>query len=296
MKKKTKRQKNTQETLEKHSQWGDVWRRLRRNKLAMSGLIIILLLVLMAIFAPIIAPYDPTEIDPTNRLAWPSKEHLLGTDNFGRDLLSRIIYGGRTSLLVAILALAFSELLGITLGGFAGLFGGWFDTIVMRCTDVLMAIPPILLAVSINASLGSGILPTAFAVGFSGCPTVIRLMRGQVLTVRTQDYIQAASITGSGSARLVFKHILPNCMAPLIVDASLRIGGNITGISGLSFIGLGVQPPTSEWGSIMTAGREYIRTFWPLATFPGIAIGLTLFGFNVFGDGLRDAMDPKLKD
>lgn len=291
-----KKFRKTNSPLERRSQWGDVWARLRRNKLSMVGMSIVLILILVAIFAPVLAPYDPTEIDPANRLAWPSKEHLLGTDNFGRDLLSRIIYGGRTSLLVSILALAFSEVLGITLGGFAGFIGGWFDTLVMRVTDILMAIPPILLAVSINAALGSGILPTAFAIGFSGCPTVVRMMRGQVLTVRGQDYIEAASITGSSKWRLVFKQILPNCMAPMIVDASMRIGGNIIGISGLSFIGLGVQPPISEWGSIMTAGREYIRTFWPLATFPGIAIALTLFGFNVFGDGLRDAMDPKLKD
>ncbi len=294
---KKKPAKTMQESpLVKHSQWGDVWRRLRRDKLAMVGMSIVFLLILVALFAPWLAPYDPTAMDAGNRLAWPSLAHPLGTDNFGRDLLSRIIYGGRTSLLVSMLALAFSEAVGIVLGGFAGFVGGWFDTLIMRITDILMAIPPILLAVSINAALGSGILPTAFAIGFSGCPSVIRLMRGQVLTVRGQDYIEAASITGSKKARLVFTQILPNCMAPMIVEASMRVGGNITAISGLSFIGLGVQAPTSEWGSIMTAGREYIRTFWPLATFPGVAIALTLFGFNVFGDGLRDAMDPKLKD
>jgi peptide/nickel transport system permease protein len=280
----------------KHSQWGDVWRRLRRNKLSMVGMSIILLLIIMAALAPVIAPYDPAAIDVIHRLAWPSLAHPLGTDNFGRDLLSRIIYGGRTSLLVAIIALVFSMGIGIVLGGVSGFIGGWLDTITMRIMDTLMAIPPILLAVSINAALGSGILPTAFAIGFSGCPSVVRMMRGQVLAVRKQDYIESASVTGSTTARIIFTQVLPNCMAPLIVDASLRIGGNICGISGLSFIGLGVQPPISEWGSIMTAGREFIRSFWPLATFPGIAIALTLFGFNVFGDGLRDALDPKLKD
>ena len=166
----------------------------------------------------------------------------------------------------------------------------------MRITDIIMAVPPILMCVSINVVLGTGIIPTAIAVGFSGTPSVVRMMRGQVLTVRQQDYVEAAAMTGSSKMRILFRHILPNTLAPMIVDTSMRIGGNILGISGLSFIGLGVQPPISEWGSIMTAGQEFIRTFWPLATFPGIAIALTLFGFNVFGDGLRDALDPKLKD
>ena len=292
----TVKAKQREDRAEKHSQWGDVWRRLCRNKLAMVGLGIIVLLVLVGVFAPLIAPYDPTAIDVPNRLARPSAEHLLGTDNFGRDLLSRIIYGARISLGVSILALIFSTVVGMTVGGIAGFLGGWWDTIIMRITDILMAVPPILMCVSINVVMGSGILPTAFAIGFSGTPSVIRMMRGQVLTVRQQDYVEAASITGSTKTRILFRHILPNTLAPMIVDTSMRIGGNILGISGLSFIGLGVQPPLSEWGAIMTAGREYIRTFWPLATFPGIAIALTLFGFNVFGDGLRDALDPKLKD
>lgn len=293
---KKKRQQAPKQALQKHSQWGDVWRRLRRNKLAMVGMCIVFGLVLVAIFAPLLAPYDPTLIDMANRLAWPSFAHPLGTDNFGRDLLSRIIYGARISLGVSVLALIGSTLAGIIIGGISGFFGGWVDTAIMRVTDVLMAVPPILMSVTINAALGSGVIPTAFAIGFSGTPSVVRMMRGQVLTVRRQDYIEAAGVTGSTKARIIFRHVIPNTMAPMIVDASMRIGGNILGISGLSFIGLGVQPPLSEWGAIMTAGQEFIRTFWPLATFPGLAIALTLFGFNVFGDGLRDALDPKLKD
>lgn len=293
-----KRKKNNfqPERLQKHSQWGDVWRRLRRNKLAMVGMLIIMGLVLVAVFAPLLAPYDPAEIDVLNRLAWPSLAHPLGTDNFGRDTLSRIIYGARISLGVAMLALVGSTVVGILIGGISGFFGGRIDTIIMRVTDILMAVPPILMSVTINAALGSGILPTAFAIAFSGTPSVVRMMRGQVLTVRQQDYIEAAGVTGSTKFRIIFRHVIPNTLAPMIVDTSMRIGGNILGISGLSFIGLGVQPPLSEWGSIMTAGQEYIRSYWPLATFPGLAIALTLFGFNVFGDGLRDAMDPKLKD
>ena len=282
--------------LQKHSQWGDVVKRLTRDRLAMVGLVIVLLLILVAIFADVIAPYDYTAQDLSNRLAWPSAQHLLGTDNFGRDLLSRIIYGARTSLLVALLSLVISTVIGVVLGAFAGYFGGWAETIIMRIMDIIMAIPQILLAVSIQAALGTGIFNTALAISISGIPMGVRIIRAQIMSIRDEEYVEAAIATGSGSIRVLFRQILPNCLAPLIVDMSLRVGMAIMAISGLSFIGLGVQPPTAEWGSIMTAGRTYMRDFWPLATFPGVAIFLALFGFNVLGDGLRDAMDPKLKD
>ncbi len=282
--------------VEKHSQWGDVFKRLMRDKLAVVGLVIVIFLILVAVFANFLAPYDYTIQDISNRLAWPSKEHLLGTDNFGRDLLSRIIYGARTSLLVALISLVISTVVGIILGAFAGYFGGWVETIIMRLTDILMAIPQILMAVSIQAALGTGTFNTSLAISISGIPMGVRILRAQILSIRDQEYVEAAVATGSGSMRVLFHQIMPNCLAPLIVDISLRVGMAIMSISGLSFIGLGVQPPTAEWGSIMTAGRTYIRDFWPLATFPGVAIFLTLFGFNVLGDGLRDAMDPKLKD
>lgn len=284
------------ERIEKHSQWGDVFKRLMRDKLAVVGLVIALFLVLVAVFANFLAPCDYTAQDIGNRLAWPSAEHLLGTDNFGRDLLSRIIYGARTSLLVALISLVISTVIGVILGAFAGYFGGWVETIIMRCTDILMAIPQILMAVSIQAALGTGTFNTALAISISGIPMGVRILRAQILSIRDQEYVEAAIATGSGSMRVLFHQIMPNCLAPLIVDISLRVGMAIMSISGLSFIGLGVQPPTAEWGSIMTAGRTYIRDFWPLATFPGVAIFLALFGFNVLGDGLRDAMDPKLKD
>ena len=284
------------ERIEKHSQWGDVFKRLMRDKLAVVGLVIVIFLILVAVFANFLAPYDYTVQDIANRLAWPSKEHLLGTDNFGRDLLSRIIYGARTSLLVALISLVISTVIGVILGAFAGYFGGWVETLIMRLTDILMAIPQILMAVSIQAALGTGTFNSALAISISGIPMGVRILRAQILSIRDQEYVEAAIATGSGSMRVLFHQIMPNCLAPLIVDISLRVGMAIMSISGLSFIGLGVQPPTAEWGSIMTAGRTYIRDFWPLATFPGIAIFLTLFGFNVLGDGLRDAMDPKLKD
>lgn len=284
------------ERIEKHSQWGDVFKRLMRDKLAVVGLVIVVFLILVAVFANFLAPYDHTIQDIANRLAWPSKEHLLGTDNFGRDLLSRIIFGARTSLLVALISLVISTVIGVILGAFAGYFGGWVETIIMRLTDILMAIPQILMAVSIQAALGTGTFNTALAISISGIPMGVRILRAQILSIRDQEYVEAAIATGSGSMRVLFHQIMPNCLAPLIVDISLRVGMAIMSISGLSFIGLGVQPPTAEWGSIMTAGRTYIRDFWPLATFPGVAIFLALFGFNVLGDGLRDAMDPKLKD
>lgn len=279
----------------RHSQWGDVWKRLCKNKLAMVGLGVVAFLILVAIFADVIAPCDPYAIDPANALKGSSAEHLLGTDNMGRDILSRLIYGSRTSLLVALISLALSTIIGAIIGGIAGFFGGWWDTILMRLLDILMAVPQILLAVSISAMLGRGTFNTALAISVSAIPGSARLIRSSILTVRDQEYVEAATATGSSRLRVLFKHVLPNCLAPLIVDTSMRIGGSIMAISGLSFIGLGVKPPIAEWGSIMTDGRTYIREFWQLATYPGFCIMLALFGFNVFGDGLRDAMDPKLK-
>ncbi len=294
-KKKVEAEHLDDKTAKKHSQWLDVWKRLCKNKLAMFGLGVIVFLILIAVFADVIAPCDPYLINPANALKGSSAEHLLGTDNLGRDILSRLIYGGRTSLLVAIIALAISTTIGAVIGGVAGYLGGWWDTILMRMLDILMAIPQILLAVSISSMLGRGTFNTALAISISGVPGAARIIRSSIMTVRDQEFVEAAVATGSSSLRALFVHVFPNCLAPLIVDTSMRIGGSITAISGLAFIGLGVKPPTAEWGSIMTDGRTYIREFWQLATYPGVCIMITLFGFNVFGDGLRDAMDPKLK-
>ena len=282
------------ETLEKHSQLGDIWRRFRRNKLAVFGMCIAVFLVLIAAFASVISPYDPAAIS-TSRLAMPSAEHWFGTDNYGRDLLSRIIYGARVSLLISLMSLIISLLIGIGLGATAGYFGGWYESLIMRVCDILMCIPGMLLAVCISALLGVGELNTAIAIAVSGVAPAIRMIRATVLQIRSQEYVEAAKATGSGHLKIIFHEILPNILSPLIVDSTMRVGGNILQISGLSFIGLGVQPPTSEWGSIMSAGQEFITTFWPMITFPGIAIMLTVFAFNVMGDGLRDALDPRLK-
>ena len=282
------------ETLVKHSQLGDVWRRFKRNKLAVFGMCIAIFLVLVAIFANVIAPYDPTAIS-TDRLAMPSLAHPMGTDNFGRDLLSRVIYGARVSLLISLMSLVFSLIIGIGLGATAGYFGGWYESLVMRICDILMCIPGMLLAVCVSSVLGIGVVNTAIAIAVSGVAPCIRMIRATVLQIRSQEYVEAAKATGSGHSRVIFHEILPNILSPLIVDSTMRVGGNILQISGLSFIGLGVQPPTSEWGSIMSAGQEFITTYWPMITFPGIAILLTVFAFNVMGDGLRDALDPRLK-
>lgn len=283
------------EVIKKRSLWADVWMRLRRNKLAMVGMVIVVLLIFMAIFADFIAPYDYSTQDLSNTLQYPSLAHPFGTDNFGRDILSRVIYGGRISLLVSVMSVLLSLIVGGILGAVAGYFGGVLDAVIMRVMDLVMAVPGILLAVCISAALGGGVWQTAIAISIAGIAGTCRLLRATALTVRGQEYIEAARASGSSHFRILFSNLIPNCLAPMIVNTTMSLGGNIMMISGLSFVGLGVQPPIPEWGAILNAGRDFIRTFWPMITFPGIAIALTMFGFNVFGDGLRDALDPKLK-
>lgn len=282
--------------LRKHGQGRDIWRRLCRNKLAVVSMIILALIVLSAIFAPLIAPYDYAKQDYSNTFCMPNGQHWMGTDNYGRDIFSRVIWGGRISLLVSIIAVAMSLAAGCLLGATAAYFGGAYDSIVMRTLDIIMAIPQFLLAVCINAALGSGLFNTALAIAVGGVPTYARLMRATTLTIADQEYVEAARAIGNKSMRIILRHIIPNTLSPIIVDSTLRIGYSILSIAGLSFIGLGIQPPTPEWGSILNAGKEYIRDFWPIVVFPGLAIMVTLFAFNLLGDGLRDAMDPRLKD
>lgn len=281
--------------LKRHSQMGDVFYRFRKRKVAVAGLIVVAVLVILAIFAPLIAPYDYSAIDPSNAQQYPSLQHLFGTDKFGRDIFSRVIFGGRTSLLVALLGCVVSLLIGGFIGAIAGYYGKWIDVAVMRVVDVLMSIPGVLLAVCISALLGSGIWQTALAVSVGGISANALLLRSTILTIREQEYIEAAKAYGSRDFRVIMKHVLPNCLAPLIVNVSLSLGSNILLISGLSFIGLGVQPPIAEWGSMLNEGKEIIRQFWPMVVFPGCAIAVSMLGFNLFGDGLRDALDPKQK-
>lgn len=279
----------------KRGQWRGILTRLFRNKLAVFGLILILILVFSAVFAPYVAPYDYAKQDYANTFSFPSADHLMGTDEYGRDILSRVIYGGRVSLLVAIMAIAMSLVAGGLLGVVAGYFSGRSDSIIMRIVDILQAVPPFLLAICISAALGTGVEKTAIALAIGYIPSYARIMRAQVLSIRGQEYVDAARLSGASHLRIMLRHIAPNTLSPIIVDSTLKLGDCILSISGLSFIGLGVRPPTPEWGSMLSVGRQYIMDFWPMVVFPGLAIIMTLFGFNLFGDGLRDALDPRLK-
>ena len=279
----------------KRSQVTEVFGRLKRNPVAMGALALVVVILLLAAFSEQISPYDYAEQDLRNTFQLPSSEHWFGTDNLGRDLLSRVLVGGKISLIVGLLAITFATIIGCVLGATSGYYGGAYELIVMKTMDILMAIPQFLLAVSVSAALGSGILNTALAVGIAAIPRFVRMMRAEVLTVKGKEYIESAKACGARDGRIIWKHIVPNSMSSTIVNVTLSIPGAILAISGLSFIGLGVQPPTPEWGSILAQGRQYIRDFWPMVTFPGVAIMLTVIGFNLFGDGLRDAMDPKLK-
>lgn len=279
----------------KASQFAEVMGRLSRNKLAMISLAVVLIIILAAIFADYVAPYSYSQQDMRSRFLYPSLAHLCGTDNFGRDIFSRIIYGARYSLVVSLIAVAIAMVGGAVLGAASGYFGGIFDTVIQRIIDILMAIPSFLLAVVISASLGTGIFSSALAIAVGMMSVFERIMRSSVLQIRDQEFIEAAKVTGASTARIIFHEIIPNTLSPIIVNATLCMGSAIIAISGLSFIGLGIPAPTPEWGTLLSAGREYIRDFWPMVTFPGIAIVITIIAFNLLGDGLRDAMDPRLK-
>ena len=270
-------------------------RRLCRNKMAIVAMFLILLIVLSAVFAEQLTPYSYTKQNAKEKLMFPSWEHPFGTDNFGRDLLARVLKGGQASLLVALFATLFSSVVGTVLGATSAYFGGVYSVIVMRLMDVIMSIPAMLFAVLISALLGPGTFNTILACALPGITQFCRIAYAQVLKESNNEYVAAATICGARPLRKVFGHLLPNSLAPLIVAFSLRLGNTIMMISGLSFIGLGVQPPTPEWGSIISSARQYFRTFWPIVTFPGILIALTVISFNIFGDGLRDALDPRQK-
>lgn len=279
----------------KHSPWRDAWRRLCRNRMAVIALGVIIIIVFSAVFAEYLTPYDYAKMAPSEKFTFPCLEHPLGTDNHGRDLLTRILKGGQSSLVIALISTAISTLIGAALGATAAYFGKTYATIVMRLMDIIMGIPPLLFAVCISVALGTGVMNTIIAISVPPIATFTRITYAQVLKETNNEYIEAATICGARDMRKVFKHLLPNSLAPIIVQATLRLGQSIMIISSLSFIGLGVQPPTPEWGSIMASGRQYIRSFWPIVVFPGIAIAITVIAFNLLGDGLRDALDPRLK-
>ena len=271
-------------------------RRLRTNSTAMFGLIVLALLILLSVFAPVIAPYHYTEMDMLQLNAAPSLKHFFGTDSLGRDILSRLIYGGRYSIFLGISSSVLSMAAAIVLGSLAGYFGGWVDNVVLRICDVVQAIPGILLSIVISAVLGPGFFNTILALAIGGIPSGIRLTRAQILSVRSEEYLEAAASVNCSSMRIMFRHILPNILSPLIVGFTMGIGNTIMLASSLSFIGLGVQPPAPEWGAMLSAGRDFIRNYPWQIIFPGIFVFVTVLSINLFGDGLRDAFDPKLKD
>lgn len=279
----------------KRGQWRDVWSRLQRNKVAMVSLVLLLVIILAAIFSELITPYVYTERDLTNTFALPSLEHLFGTDNLGRDIFSRVLVGGRISLLVAFGSVLLSAAAGSLLGAAAGYYGGKIEFGIMKLTDIMMAIPAFLLAVTVSAAMGTGLMNTIVAVGLTNIPRFVRLMRAETLSVKGNEFILASRASGASDLYIILRHIFPNALSSTIVNVTLGVGTAILQISGLSFVGLGVRPPTPEWGSMLASGRTYMRDFWPMVTFPGIAIVVTLVLFNLAGDGLRDAMDPRLK-
>ena len=282
-------------TMKSEAGLRDVWRRLRKNHLAMFGLFVVALLLFFALTADIIAPYKYYEQNLMNSFQSPSKEHLLGTDEFGRDILSRIIHGSRISLQVGLIAVGISVVCGGFFGAVAGYYGGRIDNLIMRVMDILLSIPSILLAIAIAAALGPGLYNMMVAVGISSTPQYARIIRGSVLTLRGQEFVEAAKAVGSSDARIILKHIIPNCLAPIIVQSTLGVANAILTAAGLSFIGLGIQPPTPEWGAMLSGGREYIRDYAYMTVFPGLAIMTTILALNFLGDGLRDVLDPKLK-
>lgn len=283
---------------QKRGQLAEIWRRLKKNKMAITGLIIISVIILIAIFADVIANYETVVIKQNlaDKLQPPSGKYWLGTDEFGRDIFARLIHGARVSLKVGVLAVSFAILIGGTLGAVAGYYGGRFENIVMRIMDIFLAVPSILLAIAIVAALGPNLFNLMITISISSIPSYARIVRASVLSIRDQEFVEAAKAIGASDTRIILKHIIPNSLAPVIVQGTLGVASAILSIAGLSFIGLGIQPPDPEWGAMLSGGRQYLRYAWWVTTFPGVAIMLTILSLNLLGDGLRDALDPRLKN
>ena len=270
-----------------------LWRKLRRNRLALVGCFLLAGVLLAAVGAPVLAPYSPLDQDLYNRVKPPSLAHPFGTDDFGRDILSRVIHGSRISLRIGVVAVGLALLVGTAIGLSAGYWGGWLDQVLMRAMDLMLAFPSILLAIAIVAILGPGLENAMLAVGIVAVPQYARLVRASTLSIREKDYVQAVRALGAGDLRIIAFSVLPNCLAPLIVHSTLGLATAILDAAGLSFLGLGARPPTPEWGAMLNEGRELILSAPWVLTFPGLAIFLTVLGFNLVGDGLRDALDPR---
>jgi len=270
---------------------------LRRNKAAIAGLLVIALFLFVGIFAPVISPHNPLEQTISMRKAPPFTEgYLLGTDSLGRDMLSRLIYGARISMIIGVVSVGIALFFGLLIGVVSGYYGGWFDKLVMRIIDIMLAFPYVLLTIVIVAILGASLTNAMIAIGISQVPRYVRLVRASVLAEKESDYVTAERSIGASNFELMFGSILPNCLAPISVQATLGVGEAILSSAALSFLGLGAQPPTPEWGLMIASSREFITSAWWIVTLPGIATLFAVLGFNLFGDGLRDILDPKLRD
>ena len=281
----------------RRSQVGEVWHRLKKNKGAMIGLAIVLILISAAICSGFLLDYESQIIKQVTRerLQWPSLKHWMGTDQYGRDIFFRLLYGSRFSLSVGFVAVVVGLFVGVPLGAVAGYFGGATEDIIMRMTDIFAAVPNILMGIVLVSALGPNTINLMLAVGITSVPQFVRVTRASVLTVRNQEYVEAARAVGISEAKIIFTHILPNCLSPIIVQTTLRIASAIIAASSLSFLGLGVPVPAPEWGAMLSDGRGFIRGYAYMTFFPGLAIMITVLAFNMVGDGLRDALDPKLK-
>ena len=283
--------------LDENSPNYEKWLQFKKSKASVVGLVIILIFILMALLAGLLSPADPIAQHLDKTLARPFQPgYLLGSDDLGRDILSRILYGARISLMVGTISASISLVVGCVLGLFSGYFGGVLDLLVMRLIDILLAFPSILLAIVICAALGPSLQNAMIAIGVIGIPSFARMIRASVLAEKEADYVTAERSLGAGHMRLIFTAILPNCIAPIIVQTTLAYAGAIISAAGLSYLGLGAQAPTPEWGLMVTTGKEYIQTAWWVITFPGLAILFAVLGFNLLGDGLRDVLDPRMKE
>ena len=267
--------------------------RLLHNKLAVAGLVVVSLLFAVSFFAPVIAPYDPNAIDLKNILMPPGSSHLLGTDQLGRDILSRMIWGARISLKVGFVAVGIATLIGTILGTLSGYYGGIIDTLIMRAVDLMLCFPSFFLILTVIAVLEPSIWNIMAVIGFTSWMGVARLIRAEILTIREREFIQAARSQGASDMRIITRHIIPNAMSPVLVSATLGVAGAILTESALSFLGIGVQPPTPSWGNMLTAGKDNLEYAWWLSLFPGLAILITVLGYNLLGEGIRDALDPR---